>query len=97
MVIYYDAENQSSGKAAASLVSMIHPIERTYPMSVPAKAEGTSGNDVYAVTGKWGDVPALLAEIGYLTSSTDSQYFINDTWLSLVTNAYADAIAAYFS
>ena len=97
MVIYYENENTESAKAASEVALSVADIEKKYPMSVPAKAEGKSGNDVYAVTGKWGSTPAILAELGYLTSSTDSKYLVNDEWLTLVSKAYANAIAAYFS
>lgn len=96
MILYYEAENTASAKAASEMVLAMKEVEKKYPPVVTSRAEGKYGNDIYAVTRRWVDTPALLAELGYMTGTKDSEYLMNDEWMSAVSKVYADSIVAYF-
>jgi len=97
MMLYYEGENQSSASAASSLVMAMGEVERKYLPVASARAEGKYGDDIYAVTRRWGETPAVLAELGYMTNPEDAVYLQNDEWLGAVSKAFAKAISDYFS
>ena len=97
MILYYEAENTESAKAASKIVLAMGEVEKRFSPVSPTRAEGKYGDDIYAVTRRWGTTPALLAELGYMTGTQDATYLQNDNWLTLVCKVYADAISAYFS
>ena len=96
MILYYEGENNEAADAASKMVLAMGDVELKYSPVKPTRAEGKYGNDIYAVTRRWENTPAILAELGYLTGTQDSVYLQNDNWLKEVSTAYANAIAAYF-
>lgn len=97
MRIYYEGNNNASADASEKIAAAMSDVERTYPVAAPAKATPKFGDEVYAVTNRWENTPAILAELGYMTNATDASYLQNEAWLDAVSAVYARAIANYFS
>lgn len=96
MMLYYEGGNLASGNAASFLVTKMAAVEKVFTPAATARAEGKFGNDVYAVTNRWGTTPAVLCELGYMSGTVDAKLLQNADWLIAVSKAYADGIAEYF-
>lgn len=96
MMLYYEGGNLASGNAASCLTSKMSAVEKIYTPAKTVRAEAKFGDEVYAVTNRWGSTPAVLCELGYMSGQVDSKLLQNADWLVAVSKAYADGILEYF-
>ncbi len=97
MRIYFDSGNTRASAVCDMLTEAMSIVENTYIPVSPSRKEPCVGDEIYAVTRRWDNVPALLTELGFMTNETDVEYLENEEWIEAVSRAYTDAIATYFN
>lgn len=94
MRLYYENGNTGSKNAADALATYMSALQNKYGTTTRKYAK--TGNEVFAVIREWKNTPAILAELGFITTKQDADNLLNDAWVTDAVNAYVNAIADYF-
>ncbi len=96
MRIYYSSDSNESSSAVDKLVERMKSVTSIYPNTTARKFPQDPEN-VYAVVKKWGSTPAMLCELGFVSSPEDAACLLDIEWHKKTARSIAEGISDYFS